>query len=265
MVTSNWPDFTITIICHADLAILRRTLPINLRSLCESTCRTFDVVLMVDGAETAPLGALLDLAREHGIDEVRLRNRARNCASGDPSNNGNVHALTNRTRYLLTLESDVVLFRTEPSFDILDACAQFFDRHPQLPLLQRMDDHQEWIWKLERVAPDIEAGVWSVNRVSTHFLVYNTQAVSRLWQPRLGAFHDSHDSWHNVEDDLSKVFAAPGGPGIATPFGWPMRAYHCDRKITPDSVHYCKSPDVKLERLDQREAEMRALVAELDS
>jgi glycosyltransferase involved in cell wall biosynthesis len=263
MVDPSWPEFSVIVICHNEIELLRRTLPINLNSLRVGTSRTFDVILLIDGAESAPVGELIELAHSNGVDEVRLRRRVRNCATGDPSNNGHIQAFSDRTRFLLSLESDVALFRIDPSFDILDACAQFFERHPGRPLIHRMDDHDEWVWKLERSGPDIEPGVWSVNRLASHFLVYDTQAARKhLPSPNLGAYHDSPDRWHNFEDDLSLRLAEPQGPGIAAPFGWPIRVYHCDRKIAAGSVHYSKSTAEKLQRLYQREAEVRRLTAD---
>jgi hypothetical protein len=261
MVTPCWPEFTINVICHDDVELLRRTLPHNVAQLCDGSARSCDLVLTVDGAETAPRAALLEIAEACGIDEVRLRRRRRSRAAGDGSNNGHAHAFSDKTRYLVTLESDIAFFRTDPAFDPLDAFARFFERHPGRPLLHRMDDHDCWVWKLEKIAPDIEPGVWSVNRVSSHFLVYNTAAARQVrGYPDLDGYRDGPSAYHNFEDEVSHRFAEPAGPAIAFPAGWPIRVYHCDRKIHPGSAHYSKSTEIKLQVLAQRSAEIASLM-----
>jgi hypothetical protein len=260
MVNRSWPEFTINIICHDDVELMRHVLPHNLAQLRDHTRRSLDVVMTVDGAEDAPREALLQLAAESGVDEVRMRQRTNNCASGDASNNGHLHAFSDKTRYLLTIEADVAIFLTDPQFDLLDACAEFFARHPNRPLLHRMDDSDCWVWKLEKVAPDIEPGVWSVNRISSHFLVYDTMVLrgSRGY-PNLTAYQDDHSHHYNFEDELSHFFAEPTGPGIAFPHAWPLRIYHCDRKQSQGSLYYSKLPDVKLQVFKQRRAEVAGL------
>ncbi|WP_299739980.1 hypothetical protein [uncultured Roseobacter sp.] len=260
MVMQTWPEFTINFICHDEIEILRKTLPHNLAQLCAGTKRGYDVILTVDGVEAAPRDDFLRLAEAHGVDEVRLRRRRSNCASGDGANNGHLHAFSDKTRYLLTIEADIAFFRTDPDFDPLDAFVQFFDRHPKRPLIHQMDDHDCWVWKLEKAAKDVEAGVWSVNRVASHFLVYDTLGARQVKGfPDLGVYHDSQTAWFNFEDELSQIFAEPAGPGIAFPTDWPMRVYHCDRKLREGSAHYCKSADVKLEVFEQRVKEVAAL------
>ena len=137
------------------------------------------MVVTIDGAENARVNEMMAVANANAVDEVRLRRRTRHCASGDGSNNGHLHAFSDKTRFLVTIETDVAFFRTDPDFDPLDAFARFFDRHPTRPLLHQMDDHDCWTWKLEEVAGDIEPGVSSVNRVSSHFLVYDVPTTRR--------------------------------------------------------------------------------------
>lgn len=260
MVDASWPDFTINIICHSDVELLRKTLPHNLENLCARSRRSFDVIMTIDGAETAPIDQLLAVAAENGVDEVRMRNRRRNCASGHASNNGHVHAFSDKTRYLLTLEADVAFFNLDSSFDPLDAFAVFFERHPDRPLLHRMDDYSCWVWQLEKVSPDIEHGVWSVNRVSSHFLVYNTSATRRIARfPDLHRYRETMTDWHNVEDEISHRLCEPAGPGIAFPAAWPIRVFHCDRKLHEGSSHYTQDIQIKLAIFQQRITEVSAL------
>jgi len=252
MVERRWPEFTINFICHDEVEILARTLPHNLENLCRGTKRSYDVVVTIDGWDNPRFNEMLEVVKKSPVDEIRLRNRARNCASGDAANNGHIHAFNDKTRYLLTIEADIAFFRTDPAFDPLDAFARFFERHPDRALIHRMDDHYCWVWKLEQVAEDIEPGVHSVNRVASHFLVYDVQSARRvLARPDLSGMRDIEGDWLNYEDRLSHLFAEPDGPGIAFPESWPMQVLHCDRKIRPGSAHYCKTPDVKLAVFEQ--------------
>lgn len=264
MVTTMNPEITINFIAHDEIELLALTLPQNIQTLAARTSRLFDLCLTIDGAETAPVAEIIAIAQENGIDEIRLRYRRRNCATGDPSNNGHMHGLHDKTPYLLTLESDICIFRIDPAFDILDAAIRFLDRHPEVPLLHRMDDTDCWQWQLEKVAEDIEPGVWSVNRLSSHFLVYRIAAFREVmgW-PTLDTYHDDGTTWLNVEDFWSKSLAAPAGPGIPFVASWPMRVYHCDEKIAPESAHYRRDLDTKLRVFHHRCAEVNALCEEM--
>jgi hypothetical protein len=250
-------DFTIVFVAHAGHEILERTLPQNLEAICAGTRQRTDVILSVDGyeSESVDTGRMLRLARSAGVDEVRFRSRRRNCASGDGSNNGHVHHIVERSPYLLAIEEDVVLFRTDPSFDLLSEVRALFERHPRLAVATRMDDTEDWVWKLAQAGPDFEPGIRSVNRVASHFLLYDVaRARRRLLDTgnfRLDFFHDTPDRWMNYEDLVSTTFAEPHGPGIAFLDRFPIRVYHCDRKVAPGSVHYSKDPAVKLAELER--------------
>jgi hypothetical protein len=260
-------DFTIVFVAHANHDIMELTIPQNIEAITAGTRQRFDVVLSIDGYEDCDLDRVLRGARSWGVDEVRLRSRRRNCASGDGANNGHFHHIVERTPYLLTIEEDVVLFRTDPSFDLLTAFRELFERHPQLCVATRMDDSDVWVWQLEDAAPAIEPGVRSVNRVASHFLVYDiARARNHLrstGQFRLDVFHDTPDDWMNFEDLISYSFAAPSGPGIAFVDDFPIRVYHCDRKIAPGSPHYSKDPAVKVAEFHRRRALMDELSATL--
>ena len=165
------PEFTIAFVVHADLPLLERTVPTTIETLTAKSTRTFDLVLVVDGAETAPVSDLMDLAERHGFDEIRLRRRSRHVATGNPSNNGHAHLLPAKGRFLISVEGDVAAFRTGTG-DVLDALARAFDDCPELAIATKIDDHQCWLWQLEDVGPPPAHGIRSVNRVASHFLVY---------------------------------------------------------------------------------------------
>jgi hypothetical protein len=256
------PEFTIAYIVHGDVPLLDRVIPTTLDTLCRGTARSYDLVLVVDGADTAPVGEILPRAHgQWGFDEVRLRWRERHRAGGDPSNNGHAHVLPAKGRYLITVEGDVVAFRTGAG-DVLDLIAQTFDACPDLALATRIDDHDCWQWQLEAVGEALAPGVRSVNRVASHFLVYDLErAASRL---RAGGgvpadrFHDTADGWFNYEDWLSRTFARPAGPGIGFLDALPVRVFHCDRKTTPGSAHYLRDPETRLGVFEQRRRECSA-------
>ncbi len=257
------PEFTIAYLVHGPIPLLERTIPTTLDALCRGTMRTFDLVLVVDGAETAPLDDLLARAHgEWGFDEVRLRWRSRHHASGDPTNNAHAHVVSGKSRFLITLEGDVAAFRTRDDVDVLSHIARTFDACPALALAQRIDDHDCWQWRLRDQGPPLAPGVRSVNRVSSHFLVYDAARALAHMSLTGGIpgdrFHDDGASWMNYEDWLSATFAAPGGPGIGFLEDLPLAVYHCDRKTEPGSAHYRRDLRTRLEVFEERRRAVEA-------
>ena len=246
---------------HNSFELMRRTISQNLCALTENTRQSFDVILIIDGFDKVNLEPILPDIRRWGIDEVRLRSRTRNTATGDPSNNGHLRLFTERSTYLLTLEQDVAMFKIDSDFDVLTAIRELFERHTQLKLATRIDDHDCWCWKLKDVAPAFEDGVRSVNRVSSHFLAYHVPRFMHQVGGRIrdDIFYDGGNRWMNYEDYLSRTFAQPGGPGIAFAESWPIRVYHCDRKIHPESVFYTQDEIVQLSVFDERKAYVESL------
>lgn len=251
------PEFTIAYVVHADLPLLDLTIPSTLDTLCGGTARSYDLVLVIDGADTAPVGELLTRARGvWGFDEVRVRSRSRHCAGGDPSNNGHAHLVCDKSRFLITVEGDVVAFRTVPGVDVLDLIARTFERCPEMALAYRMDDHDCWEWKLRDQGPPFAPGIRSVNRVASHFLVYDTTRA-RPVMARAGGipgdrFHDGDGRWFNYEDWLSGTFAVPAGPGIGYLEDLPIEVYHCDRKLVDGSAYYQRDLATRLQIFEER-------------
>ena len=260
MVTVGYPpEFTIAYLVHGDVPLLDRVIPRTITALCEGTSRSYDLLLVIDGAETAPVAEIMDRANAiWGFDEIRVRWRSRHRATGDKTNNIHTHLVSDKSRFLISIEGDVVAFPTRPGTDVLDQIARTFDACAQLAVAQRIDDHDCWQWSLEEVGPPLAPGVRSTNRLSSHFLVYDTARFRDITKTIGGIpgdrFHDDGERWFNYEDWLSHTFAQPIGPGIGYLDDIPLRVYHCDRKIAPGSAHYRRDLHTRLEVFEQRRA-----------
>ncbi len=251
--------FTIAFVVHTGHDIMSLTIPQTVEALCASTTERYDLLLVADGVSDArDRDQISANAARWNIDEVRFRSRNRNCATGDPSNNGHFHTLSVRTPYLITIEEDVAVFRLDGGFDVLRELRLLFERHPSLAVATRVDDSDCWCWKLERVATDVEPGISSVNRVASHFLVYSTyramQGLTAHAYPEV--FNDTPDAWFNYEDVVSQTFACPHGPGIAFLDRFPIRVFHCDRKSDHNSPFYTKEATVKISEFHARRREV---------
>ncbi len=252
------PAFTIAYLVHSDVELLRRTIPTTLDALTRGTRHPYDLVLVVDGAESAPADEILELAHNTwGFDEVRLRRRTRHRASGDQANNIHTHFVSDKSRFLITIEGDVVAFRDPSTTDVLAEIAETFDHCPQLALAQRIDDHDCWQWKLEEAGPPLSGRARSVNRISSHFLIYDSQRARPIMTAAGGIpgdqFHDDGQHWMNYEDWLSHTFAQPTGPGIGYLHRLPLRIFHCDEKTAPGSAHYRRDIATRLRVFAERE------------
>ncbi|MFD0580818.1 hypothetical protein [Dactylosporangium darangshiense] len=252
------PEFTIAFLVHSNLPLLERTIPTTIATLTAASRRTYDLVLVIDVTQTTPLNDLLTLSTQWGFDEVRLRTRSRHTAGGDPPNNGHVNWMPGKGRYFISVEGDVVAFRSGPG-DVLDMLAASFERCQDLQLATRIDDHECWQWPLADVAPPMAPGIRSVNRVASHFLVYDLpRATSHMWAaggPPADRFYDSPERWFNYEDWLSETFAAPDGPGIGYLDDLPIAVFHCDEKVAPGASVYTQDLEVRLRVFEQRRAE----------
>lgn len=254
------PTWTIAFLFHADLDLFARTLPRCLEALTDSTAEQFEVVLLADGTPENVAVHLPKLAALWGIDELRLRSRRHQVASGDASNNGHRRFFPTGTSYLIVVEDDVVMYRTERSFDVLRACRELFERHPDIPVLSLVSDHDQWSWGLADAGAEVEAGVRSVNRLSTHFVAYDVgrfvPVAQRFGGFELDVFIDRSDLSYNWEDLVSHV-GTTGGRRIAFPDSWPLEVFHCDRKVEPGSMYHTQQPEVKAEVLDSLEGRYR--------
>ncbi|MGH3712923.1 MAG: hypothetical protein ACRDT4_05605 [Micromonosporaceae bacterium] len=251
------PAFRIAFLFHDNLELFRRTLPRCLEALTPSS-EEFEVIVHCDGTPAPVAAQLPGFLEEWGVDELRVRRRGRFVASGDGSNNGHRRLFDVRSPYLIVIEDDVVMYRTDPSFDVLSACRRLFERHRDVPVLCKVSDHHQWSWALADEGEPIEPGVRSVNRLSTHFIGYDLRRFTNLAE-RFGGFDldvflDRPDLSYNWEDLVSHV-GTTGGRRIAFPDGWPLEVFHCDRKVDPGSMHHTQDPRVKagvLAELEQR-------------
>lgn len=248
------PTFRIAFLFHQNLELLSRTLPQCVEALTASTRESYEIVLVADGSPPGVVHELIPLLPGWGVDELRVRDRRRGVASGDPSNNGHARMFDHPSPYLIVIEDDVLVFRTDPHFDVLAACRQLLARHPEIPVICRADDYDEWSWQLEDLGGEVEPGVRSVNRVSTHLIVYEMQrfvpVAGRFGGFELDVFVDREDLSYNWEDVVSHV-GTTGGRRIAFPAAWPMSVFHCDRKVAPGSMHNTQDPRVKLHVFEQ--------------
>ena len=106
---------------------------------------------------------------------------------------------------------------------------------------------------------NIGKGVRSVNRVSSHFLVYDTkrccQYINSIGGWSLSGMYDTGAEWHNYEDRVGKTFRYPDGPGIGYIDSIPFKVYHCDEKIEEGSPFYKRDIQTRLRVFDERKHE----------
>lgn len=257
------PVFRIAFLFHRNLDVLARTLPRCLDALTAATQVPFEVVLHCDGTPDVVAAQTLARLGAWGVDEVRFRTRLRQVAEGDPSNNGHRRLFDGRCRYLIVVEDDVWMRCTQPAFDVLAACRDLFERHPNVPVICKLEDHDVWSWKLRDLEADLEPGVRSVNRVATHFIAYDLERFMPVAR-RFGAFDldvfiDRDDLSYNWEDVVSHV-GSTGGRRIAWPESWPLLVFHCDRKVQDGSMYNTQDPAVKHAVIDDLEARLDELV-----
>jgi hypothetical protein len=247
------PLFRLIFLFHDDLAVLERTFPPCVDALTAGTRQTFEIVVHGDGTPAPVARELLDRREAWGVDEIRFRSRRRFVAGGDGSNNGHRRLFGGRSRYVVVVEDDVLVERLDPSFDPLTAWRELFEAHPDVVVSCAMADHEDWAWGLDDLGPPVTPDVRSVNRVATHLIAYDRSrflpVARRFGAFDLDVFVDREDLSHNWEDVVSHV-GTTGGRRIAWPDGWPVRAYHCDRKIAAGSMHNTQDTRVKQAVLD---------------
>jgi hypothetical protein len=261
------PTFRISFLFHEDLSLLSQTLPRCLEALTKNTKESYEVVLHCDGTPPETVAQLASHLDRWGVDELRVRRRDRFVPSGDASNNGHRRFFDLRSPYLIVVEDDVVMYRTDPSFDVLAACRRLFERHPHVPVLSKVSDYEQWAWKLEDRRDEIEPGVRSVNRLSTHFIAYDVQRFApvayRFGGFDLDVFIDRHDLSYNWEDLVSHV-GTTGARRIAFPESWPVEVFHCDRKVEPGSMYHTQDPQMKAQVLAELEQRFRPIAGETE-
>jgi hypothetical protein len=241
--------FTLACAFHNTERLLDKTLPLAIRSLTYPTRHDFEVVLVAERASEDVVTRLLPRLTDLGVDELRWRRTDRNSFSGAPSNNFHGNHFTTTSPYLITFTDDTFIHKTDEDFDVLDATTRIFERNPEVALISKVDDHEEWDWPLEDVGPEIEPGVRSVNRVVDQLIAYDTARFAPVAR-RLGAFHRdtfvSHAGFEYQWENLASHVGTSGDRRIAYPEWWPLRVRHSDLRNQPGSMHGTQDEDVKL-------------------
>lgn len=246
--------FTLLCTFHSNTRLLERTLPLALRSLTQPTRHDYEMLLVADGSDEDVIAGLLPRLADLDVDELRFRRRTRHLYSGVPSNNLHPSHFKGSSRYLVAFTDDAFIWKSDASFDVLDAAAQLFARHPEVVVASKVDDNDEWVWPLTDLGPEIEPGIRSVNRVVDHLIIYNTARFVPVAR-RFGAWDreiyvDRADLQYQWEDLVSHV-ATTGGRRIAYADAWPLRVFHCDRRIEAGSMYCTQDEDVKLACFDR--------------
>jgi hypothetical protein len=241
--------FTLACAFHDTDRLLALTLPRAIRALTVPTRHEFEVVLVADRSSEEVVARLLPRLADFGVDELRFRRGARAAFSGAPSNNFHGHHFAQRNPYLITFTDDTFIEKEDEGFDVLDAVAADFRSLPDVPLLSKVHDHEEWDHPLVDVGAPIAPGIRSVNRVVDQLIAYDTRRFGPVAR-RFGAFE--RDAFTSVEgfeyqwENLAGHVGTTGGRRIACPESWPLRVRHCDLRVTPGSMHGTQDEDVKI-------------------
>lgn len=245
--------FTIACAFHSTDRLLERTLPQAIRALTRPTRHDFEVVLVADRSRPDVVAGLLPRLPDLGVDELRFRRPGRHDFSGAPSNNFHGNHFTTTSPYLVTFTDDTFIWKADDDFDVLDAISGVFERHPEVVLLSKVDDHDEWDSPMVDVGPELEPGVRSVNRVVDQLIAYDTgrfvgPARERgAWRRDVfGSHRGAEFQWENMSSEVGTT----GGRRIAFPEAWPLRVRHSDLRNRPGSMHGTQDEQVKLQVFD---------------
>ncbi|ASW57182.1 hypothetical protein [Plantactinospora sp. KBS50] len=245
--------FTLACAFHETDRLLARTLPLALRSLTQPTRHEFEVVLVADRSSDAKVADLLPRLAEYGVDEFRFRRTNKIAYPGLGSNNFHANNFSITRPYLVTFTDDSFIWKTDETFDVLDAMVRIFERHPEVTLINKVDDHEEWDSPLIDLGPAIEPGVRSVNRAIDQLIAYDTRRFEPVAR-QFGAWDAETFSgdmgfryhWENLASHVGRT----AGRRIARPETWPLRVRHCDLRLDPGSIHGTQDEDVKLKCFD---------------
>lgn len=241
------PKFQIISIVANELDLLRITLPTSVDALTKNSSYKYEVILHVDGASDDSLRKIVRLRNELNIDEIRMRNKKNKkfVCPGDPSNNSHFHALSNKSDYTIEIESDVIAVLKKNNYDALKEIVTFFDRHPKVCLASSVIDYDCWAWKLEDVSCPLEKNVRSVNRVSSHFLIYHNQRFLDFAKHNGIYSFTKYSNDCNYEDVVSDALVRNNLP-IAFFENWAIKVRHCDEKQFEGSLYYKRDQKLKI-------------------
>lgn len=246
--------FTIACAFHDTPKLLEYTLPLAIKSLTVPTKHEFEIVLVAERSTDDIVSKLLPKIHDFGIDELRFRCTNNHSFSGAPSNNFHCNHFKTTNPYLLTFTDDTFIFKTNPEFDVLDSIVNIFNNHPEVSIISKVDDHEEWDNPLTDNGPEIESGIRSVNRVVDQLIAYDTSRFFPIAQ-KLGAWNrDTYVSAVGFEyqwENLASHVGTTGGRKIAYPGVWPLRVRHCDLRNQPGSMHGTQNEEVKLKCFEE--------------
>lgn len=247
-VKNSRPEFQILFIVSNEIELLKITLPISLDSLTKNSKISHETIIQMDGANSESVKNMFNWAkRTNLIDEIRIRNRNDKnlICPGDPSNNPHFHFLSNKSKYVIEIESDVIAILNDKNYDAMGDIVSFFERHHEVCLITSVIDYNCWVWKLSDIGPHIEKNIRNVNRISSHFLIYHTDRFLNFAnRSEIYNFTKYSDNC-NYEDVISNKFVESKIP-IAFLDNWAIKVRHCDEKIYPGSPYYKRDKKLKL-------------------
>lgn len=242
---------TICFISHEDSVVLQKTLYHNLNFLLRDNIEkqyNIEIIILSSDSSTMNNKKIIEFSNMFNIDEIRIRNNNLKY-SGDPSNDSHMHLLQLNTDYLITIESDVLIVPYKDiNFSLKDIISDI-DQY-SLGLGYKISDYNCWVWELEKESESISKGVYSVNRVSSHFLIYNIPVFKNKISTD-SLFKDDYTNLYNYEDKISKLFTEQNNK-IAFFEKWPIEVWHCDKKTEEGSLYYTKDNNLKLEIIESK-------------
>lgn len=241
------PKFQIISIVANELDLLKITLPTSVNALTQNSNYTYEVILHVDGATNDSMKKIIKLRNKLNIDEIRIRNKQNKTfiCPGDPSNNSHFHALSGKSDYTIEIESDVIAVSEQSDYDALGEIVALFDRNPDVCLISSVIDYDCWVWKLEDIGRPLEKNVRSVNRVSSHFLIYHNQRFLDFARKNVIYSFAQYTDDCNYEDVVSSALVRNNRP-IAFFENWAIKVKHCDEKQYDGSLHYKRNQLLKI-------------------
>lgn len=244
---NNRPKFQIISIVANELDLLSVTLPTSIDSLTKNASCDYEVVLQVDGANDESMHRFIDLRNQLSIDELRIRNKQSKdlICPGDPSNNSHFHTLSNKCEYVIEIESDVIAVLQDKNYDALGEIIKFFEKHSSVCIATSVIDYDCWVWKLEDTGKNIDSNIRNVNRVSSHFLIYNTERFSKFAKENDIYDFSKYNEDSNYEDVISLAFTNKKLP-IAFFDNWEVKVRHCDDKQYEGSMFYKRDSQLKM-------------------
>lgn len=247
-VNNDRPKFQIIFIVSNEIDLLKVTLPVSLDSLTKNAKYSYEVVVQMDNATSDSVKKMIEWSEKVDfIDEIRIRNRKNRklVCPGDLTNNPHFHIVSDKSDYIIAIECDVIAVLTDKNYDALSNILNFFNKHPKICLINSVIDYDCWVWKLQDIGSPIEKNIRSVNRISTHFLIYHTKRFLNF-----SAQEEIYDFSKYSNDCLYEDIISNGLLNAKIPIAffnnWEIKVRHCDEKQYPGSLHYKRDPKLKL-------------------